>query len=107
MIYRGCAEQLPSALRTVDGRSYPFSNRDSLGSDCYACPCPRAHCRGNYARCVFIVRPLSLAATALGVVMFVVALPVSIPTGSVKQVGKELVVVPFKYTFVRPVGAFD
>jgi hypothetical protein len=55
---------------------------------------------------VFIVRPLSLAATVIGAVTFVVALPVSIPSGSFKQVGQELVD-PFKYTFIRPVDAFD
>jgi hypothetical protein len=56
---------------------------------------------------VLVVRPISLVASAVGVVIFVVALPVSIPSGSVEKVGERLVVDPFKYTFVRPIGNFD
>jgi hypothetical protein len=56
---------------------------------------------------VLFVRPISLAATVVGAVIFVVALPVSIPSGSVERVGQRLVVDPFKYTFVRPIGYFD
>ena len=56
---------------------------------------------------VLFVRPISLAATAVGAVIFVVALPVSIPSGSVERVGQRLVVDPLKYTFVRPIGHFN
>jgi hypothetical protein len=53
------------------------------------------------------VRPVSLAATVVGSVIFVVALPFSIPSGSVGTVGQEIVVAPAKYTFIRPMGDFD
>lgn len=54
-----------------------------------------------------IVRPLSLASIALCSVIFVAALPFSIPTFSVGTVGKLMVVDTFKFTFVRPVGDFN
>lgn len=54
-----------------------------------------------------VVRPVSFAAMLVGSVIFVVALPFSIPSGSVGTVGQELVVTPAKYTFVRPLGDFD
>jgi hypothetical protein len=54
-----------------------------------------------------VVRPVSFAAMLVGSVIFVVALPFSIPSGSVGTVGQELVVTPAKYTFVRPMGDFD
>jgi len=54
-----------------------------------------------------VVRPVSFAATVVGSVIFVVALPFSIPSGSVGTVGQEIVVAPAKYTFIRPMGDFD
>ncbi len=54
-----------------------------------------------------VVRPVSFAAMLVGSVIFVVALPFSIPSGSVGTVGQEIVVTPAKYTFVRPLGDFD
>lgn len=54
-----------------------------------------------------VVRPVSFAAMLVGSVIFVVALPFSIPSGSVGTVGRQIVVVPAKYTFVRPMGDFD
>jgi hypothetical protein len=56
---------------------------------------------------VLLARPLGLAAIVLGSVIFVIALPVSIPSGSVKKVGQRLVSDPVEFTFVRPVGDFD
>lgn len=54
-----------------------------------------------------VVRPVSFASIVLGSVIFVVALPFSIPTGSVDTVGRHVVVAPYRYTFVRPLGDFD
>lgn len=54
-----------------------------------------------------VVRPVSFAAMLVGSVIFVVALPFSIPSGSVGTVGQEIVVSPAKYTFVRPMGDFN
>jgi hypothetical protein len=56
---------------------------------------------------IAIVRPLSLAATILGTAGFIVALPFSIPSGSVGETAKVLVAEPFRYTFSRPIGNFE
>jgi hypothetical protein len=47
-----------------------------------------------------------MAATAVGVVTFVVTLPFSALGGNVGEAGQILVVDPAKYTFVRPLGVF-
>ncbi|MEQ8215108.1 MAG: hypothetical protein ABRQ30_02350 [Smithellaceae bacterium] len=54
-----------------------------------------------------VVRPVSFAAMLAGSVIFVIALPFSIPSGSVETVGQQIVVAPAKYTFIRPMGDFD
>lgn len=54
----------------------------------------------------FMVRPLTLVGTAVGVVTFVVTLPFSALGGNVGEAGQKLVVDPAKYTFVRPLGQF-
>lgn len=56
---------------------------------------------------VLLVRPLALAGTVLGTALFVVSLPFSIPSGSVKATAKKLIVEPFKFTFTRPLGEFE
>lgn len=56
---------------------------------------------------VLIARPAGLVSIVLGSVIYVVALPFSIPSGSVDKAGQLLVVDPFKYTFARPLGDFD
>ena len=56
---------------------------------------------------VLLVRPIGLAAIVLGSVIFVVSLPVALPTGSVGKVGQRLVADPVEFTFVRPIGDFD
>ena len=56
---------------------------------------------------ILLLRPICLVGTVLGTAMFVVALPFSIPSGSVKMTAKKLIVEPFKYTFTRPPGEFD
>jgi len=53
------------------------------------------------------VRPVSFASIVVGSVIFVVALPFSIPSRSVGIVGQQIVVAPAKYTFVRPMGDFN
>jgi hypothetical protein len=53
---------------------------------------------------VLLVRPVSLVATVLGTALFMVALPFSIPSGSVGSTAQALIAEPFKYTFMRPVG---
>jgi hypothetical protein len=56
---------------------------------------------------VLIARPVGLASMIVGTVMYVVALPFSIPSDSVGKTGQLLVEEPFKYTFFRPLGDFS
>jgi hypothetical protein len=53
---------------------------------------------------LILVRPLGLVATILGTVTFVVALPFTIPSGSVGSSAKALIGDPASYTFKRPLG---
>lgn len=54
-----------------------------------------------------VMRPLGLAATAIGTVLTVVALPFTIPSGSVQSSAHEWIVRPAEYTFKRPLGDFS
>ena len=56
---------------------------------------------------VLLVRPMGIVSIVAGSVIFVISLPVAIPTGSVGKVGRRLVVDPVEFTFVRPIGDFD
>jgi hypothetical protein len=56
---------------------------------------------------VVVMRPLGLAATLIGSVLTVVALPFTIPSGSVESSAHELIVKPAEYTFKRPLGDFS
>lgn len=56
---------------------------------------------------VVVMRPLGLAATVIGTVLTVVALPFTIPSGSVEASAQELIVKPAEYTFKRPLGDFS
>jgi hypothetical protein len=51
-----------------------------------------------------IARPLLIAATAIGAVLFVVALPFAALGGNVKATGQALVVDPGRAAFVRCLG---
>jgi hypothetical protein len=51
-------------------------------------------------------RPLGIIATAIGSAVFFVALPFTIPSGSVQQTGDVMVGEPFNFTFRRPLGDF-
>lgn len=52
-------------------------------------------------------RPLGLAATVLGTVVFVVSWPFSALGGNSEEAWDTLVVSPAEYTFQRPLGDFD
>lgn len=56
---------------------------------------------------VVIMRPLGLVTTLVGTVLTVVALPFTIPSGSVEASAHELIVKPAEYTFKRPLGDFS
>jgi hypothetical protein len=51
-----------------------------------------------------LVRPIGLAATVLGLGIFIVSLPFTIPSGSVGTAAKALIGEPAQYTFARPIG---
>ena len=53
---------------------------------------------------VLLARPACLVATIIGSALFVVSLPASIPSKSVKKTAHTLVVTPAKATFTRPLG---
>ncbi len=53
-----------------------------------------------------VVRPISLVATVVGAVAFVIMLPFSALGGNVDEAGKKLVVRPAAYTFSRCLGCF-
>lgn len=55
---------------------------------------------------VLVLRPGGIVATAAGTGFFIVALPFTLPTGSVKLAARKLIIDPFVFTFMRPVG-FD
>ena len=56
---------------------------------------------------IVVVRPLGLAATVIGTALTIVALPFTIPAGSVGDSAREMIVKPAQYTFKRPLGQFD
>lgn len=51
-----------------------------------------------------VTRPLGLLGIIVGSAAFVVALPFTIPSGSVGRSAEELVKKPVRYTFNRPLG---
>lgn len=61
---------------------------------------------GDMTADLLIVRPLGFVGTVLGATVFVVALPFTLPSGSVGDAAHELVGKPFEYTFNRPLGDF-
>jgi hypothetical protein len=56
---------------------------------------------------VVVARPVSFALTIIGSALFVVSLPVAVPSGCVDKAAHALVVVPAKDTFTRPLGDFE
>jgi hypothetical protein len=56
---------------------------------------------------IVATRPLGLAATVLGTVVFVVSWPFSALGGNSEEAWNTLVVSPAEYTFQRPLGDFD
>ncbi len=53
-----------------------------------------------------VVRPISLVATVVGAVAFVITLPFSALGGNVDEAGEKLVVRPAAFTFSRCLGCF-
>lgn len=59
---------------------------------------------GEMAADALIVRPMTLAYSAVGLAAWVVTLPFTIPNGGFADAGREWVVEPFAYSFDRPLG---
>lgn len=59
---------------------------------------------GDMAVDALIVRPMGLVGMVLGAATWVVALPFTIPSGSVDTATENLVMKPTRYTFQRPLG---
>ena len=53
-----------------------------------------------------IVRPIGIAATAIGSIFYVVSLPFSLLGENPGEAGIALVKEPAAYTFTRPLGEF-
>lgn len=53
---------------------------------------------------MLIARPLGIAITAVGTVLYIVSLPFSLAGGNAEDAGKALVVYPAEATFVRCLG---
>lgn len=53
-----------------------------------------------------VTRPLGLLGIVAGSAAFVIALPFTVPSGSVDRSAEELVKKPVRYTFKRPLGEF-
>jgi hypothetical protein len=56
---------------------------------------------------LLVVRPVGLATTIVGTALTIVALPFTIPSGSVRESAELMIVSPAEYTFKRPLGQFD
>ncbi len=56
---------------------------------------------------LLISRPLGLVGTVLGTAGFIVALPFTIPSGTVGDTARAWVGAPLEYTFNRPLGEFS
>jgi len=54
-----------------------------------------------------LVRPACIVSAAVGSVLWVVALPFSLPSKSTKSTAKVLIDKPVKAAFVRPLGDID
>ncbi len=53
-----------------------------------------------------VVRPISLVATVVGAVAYVITLPFSAMGGNVDEAGEKLIAKPAAYTFSRCLGCF-
>jgi len=59
---------------------------------------------GYMAGDFFVVRPLGIAATAVGTVIYIISLPFSLAGGNAEEARQKLVYDPAQYTFTRPLG---
>ncbi|MFH0926888.1 MAG: hypothetical protein V1872_14860 [bacterium] len=97
---------LTSALSLPSINTYGYNNKTSFEKNSYN-QNEETSTTEKIIIDILILRPVGLASIALGTGLFIISLPFSIPTRSVKIVGKRLVKQPFEYTFERPIGNID
>lgn len=62
---------------------------------------------GDMMMDALFVRPVSFVGMVLGAATFVVALPFTIPSGSVDAAKENLIMKPVRHTFLRPLGEIE
>jgi hypothetical protein len=62
---------------------------------------------GDMMMDALFVRPVSFVGLVLGAATFVVALPFTIPSGSVDAAKENLIMKPVRHTFLRPLGEVE
>lgn len=53
---------------------------------------------------ILLMRPVGAISLGVGAAAFIISLPITLPLGEAGISAYELVVVPFNYTFTRPIG---
>ncbi len=53
---------------------------------------------------LFVMRPMGIAACAVGIVTSVWAMPFALTSGAGNEVGEKLITEPIDWTFKRPIG---
>jgi len=51
---------------------------------------------------LLILRPVGIAATAVGTGAFIATLPITYPSGTASKTSEDLVMKPYRFTFKRP-----
>jgi cell shape-determining protein MreD len=54
-----------------------------------------------------VARPAGIASMVVGTVFYIIALPFTASSGTTDKAAQELIVDPFNYTFLRPIGDYD
>jgi hypothetical protein len=54
-----------------------------------------------------LARPVGLVGVVVGSVGFVLALPFTIPSGTVSKAAEDMVYKPVRFTFMRPLGEIE
>ncbi len=89
------------------GFLWSMSGTSAAQSASQTTPSPSERAAGAIVLDFFLLRPLGLLGTAIGSAIYVVTLPVSLPTRSAQHVAEQLVIAPAQYTFTRPLGQVD
>jgi hypothetical protein len=95
---------LKRAFMTISCVVLMASSTSTMAYDDFASDNPDS---GDMLADLVFVRPLSLVGTVLGTAVFVVALPFTLPSGSVEETADAFVAHPFEYTFNRRLGDFN